>query len=279
MTDHRRPPRIAALRYVILIPLGLIWLLPLYVIVINAFKPNDAILTSPFGLSHLSLTPILNALRSPDFNILAGYGVTATLVVLVNVVSVVVCAPAAYVIARRASRAKGIVLMYLFAGAFIPAVVLIIPQVYVLRSVGLMGTIVGLVLVLATVTVPVSMFAYVPFIRSIPIDIDEAAAIDGAGRLRSFWSIVFPLMRPAVVTVCILNTTGVWENFIQPFIILGPGSPWHTVTTAIYGAVGPYQTDYSVVYPNLLLVILPLLIFYLLLQRQLVGGLAGSLKG
>lgn len=275
----RRPPRIAALRHSVLIPLGLIWLVPLYVIVVNAFKPNDAILTSPFAPSHLTLTPVLNALHSPDFNILAGYAVTATLVVMVNVVSVVVCAPAAYVIARRASRVTRIVLMYLFAGAFIPAVVLVIPQVYVLRSVGLMGTVLGLVLVLVTMTVPVSMFAYVPYVRSIPTEIDEAAAIDGAGRLRTFWSILFPLMRPAVLTVCILNTTGVWENFIQPFIILGPGSRWHTVTTAIYGAVGPYQTDYSIVYPNLLLVIVPLLAFYLLLQRQLVGGLAGSLKG
>lgn len=276
-SHHRR--RLASLRHVILVPLSIIWLVPLYVIVVNAFKSGDAIITSPFGLSHLTLKPLLSALHSPDFNILAGYAVTAVLAILVNVVSVVICAPAAYAVARRATRASRIVLMYLFAGAFIPAVVLVIPQVYVLRSIGLMGTVVGLVLVLATVTVPVSMFAYVPYVRTIPVEIDEAAAIDGAEGSRAFWSIIFPLMRPAVLTVCILNTTGVWENFIQPFIILGPGSPWHTVTTAIYGAVGPYQTDYSVVYPNLLLVILPLLVFYLLLQRRLVGGLAGSLKG
>lgn len=259
--------------------LGLLWLLPLYVIVINAFKRNDAIIAAPMNPVDLTLNPLIAAITNPYFNVLRGYAVTAVLVVLVNVVSVAVCAPAAYALARRATRGFRIILMYCFAGAFVPGVVLIIPQVYVLRQLGLMGTVVGLVLVFVTMTVPISMFAYVPYIQSIPVSLDEAAIIDGAGRLRVFFRIILPLMRPAVITVVILNTTGVWENFIQPYIILGPTSPFKTVTTAIYGAIGPYMTDYTVVYPNLLIVITPLLIFYILLQRKLIGGLAGSLKG
>lgn len=260
--------------------LGLVWVLPLLLIGLNSFKENHAIVRAPFGFDGLTLRPLTEALTSPTFNIMRAYFVTTLLVIVVNVASILACAPAAYVLARRNDRAARVTHIYLLSGAFIPAVVILIPEVFVLRELSLMGSLPGLMLVFVTFTVPISLFAYVPYIRTIPTDLDEAASIDGAGRWRTFWSVIFPLLRPAIVTVAILNTTGVWENFVLPYIILGPGSSHQTVTTAIQGAVGPYQTDYSIIYPNLLLVVTPLMIFYLLMQRQLINGLAsGAVRG
>ena len=95
-----------------------------------------------------------------------------------------------------------------------------------------------------------------------------------------FWSVIFPLMRPAVATMVILNTFSVWNDFANPQIILGPSSGLYTITTGIYAAVGEYSTDYTVVFPTLLLAAAPPLIAFVLLQRYIIGGLStGAVKG
>ena len=123
-------------------------------------------------------------------------------------------------------------------------------------------------------------FLFTAFARTIPKQIDEAASIDGAGRVRTFWSCIFPLMKPVVATLVVLNSVSVWNDFVNPQIILGPSSGLYTVTTGVYAAVGQYSTDYTVVFPTLLLAIAPILIFFIIMQRFIIGGLvAGATKG
>ena len=162
-------------------------------------------------------------------------------VVSVNVLSVALAGPVSYVIARRSERRYRMLLLLFVAGTFIPSQVLVIPVVYTLKFLGLMGTIPGFVLFETTLTLPFSIFLYAGYIMTIPASLDEAAAVDGAGRHRVFWSIVFPLMKPAVVTMVILNTFSVWNDFVNPQIILGPGSGLYTVTTGVYAAVSQYS--------------------------------------
>jgi raffinose/stachyose/melibiose transport system permease protein len=150
----------------------------------------------------------------------------------------------------------------------------------VLRAVGLIGTIPGFLLFESTTMLPVTIFLFTAYVRTIPRDIDEAAALDGAGRIRAFWSCIFPLMRPVVATMIVLNSVGVWNDFVNPQIILGPASGLYTVTTGVYAAVGQYSTNFNVVFPTLLLAIAPVLVFFIIMQRQIVGGLvAGATKG
>jgi raffinose/stachyose/melibiose transport system permease protein len=163
---------------------------------------------------------------------------------------------------------------------FIPGQVLVIPVIYVLKTVGLMGTVPGFLLYETTLTLPTSMFLYVSYIKTLPRELDEAALIDGAGRLTTFRRIIFPLMRPAVVTALILNTIGVWTDFVNPQIILGPASSLYTVTTSVYAAIGKYSTNFTVVYPNLLIAVVPVLVFFVIMQRNIVSGLTtGATKG
>lgn len=261
---------------------ALVMLVPLYLVVVNAFKPASEIRHRPFSADPgiLSTDYLQAALSSPDFNITKAFGITILFVVLVNALSLLLAGPAAYVIARGTRAWHKALMLVFLTGLFIPGQVLVIPVIYVLRYTGLMGTIPGFVLYETTLTLPLSMFLYVGYIKSIPRELDEAAQIDGAGRLRTFWQVVFPLMRPVVVTAVVLHTIGVWSDFVNPQIVLGPASGLYTVMTGVYGAIGLHTTDLTVVYPTLLLAIAPVLTFFVFMQRRIVGGLtAGATKG
>jgi ABC-type sugar transport system, permease component len=222
----------------------------------------------------------MKAITSPDFNVIQAYGITIVFVIAVNVLSLLICGPAAYAIARGTGKRFRIILLFVLTGLFIPGQVLVIPVIYVLKAIGLMNTVGGFLIFETTLTIPVSMFLFVAFIQSIPRELDEAARIDGAGRFGTYWRVIFPLMRPVVATAIILHTIGVWSDFVNPQIILGPGSGLYTVTTGIYQAISKYSTDFTTVYPNLLLAVVPVLAFFVIMQKQIVGGLtAGAVKG
>jgi raffinose/stachyose/melibiose transport system permease protein len=271
-----------AAKTIALAPFVIVMIVPLYLLVVNAFKSNDDIAVRPFSAEPklLSGSHLWAVVTSPDYNLLAAIGLTTFFVVVVNVLSLLLSGPAAYVIARGSGIRNRLLLLVFLVGLFIPTQALVIPVIYVLRYLGLMGTIPGFLLYETTLTLPVSMFLYVGYIASIPRELDEAAQLDGAGRVRTFWTVIFPLMKPVVVTAIILHTIGVWTDFVTPQIILGPGSGLYTVMTGVYAAIGLHTTDLSIVYPNLLLAVTPVLVFFVLMQKRIVGGLtAGATKG
>jgi raffinose/stachyose/melibiose transport system permease protein len=259
------------LRLAFIVLAALFMAVPIYLLVVNAFKPQAEIISTPFGFDLSTL--------SFDY-IVAAYGVTIALVIGVNIISLIVSVPAAYVIARSLKRRYRVLMLVLLAGLFIPGQALIIPGIYVLKSLGLMGTLQGFLLFETTLTIPVSIFLYVGYIQTIPRELDEAAKIDGAGQLRTLVTVIVPLMKPAIATAIVLHSIGVWSDFVHPQMILGPASGIYTVTTGVYAAIGQYTSDYTLVYPNLLLAVAPILIFFVFMQRKIVGGLtSGALKG
>lgn len=271
-----------ALRWAGLLVLSVVMVAPLYLLVTNAFKSQQDIVRSPFGwpADGFTLENLVDAATSTDFNVVGAYGFTAVLVVVVNLLSILVTGPAAYAIARGVRRGHRVVLLVLLAGLFIPSQAIVIPVIYVLKTVGLMGTVPGLLLFQTALTIPTTVFLFTAFVQSIPRELDEAARIDGASRFGTFWRVIFPLMRPAVATAVVLNSVGVWSDFVNPRIILGPGSGLYTVTTGVFGAISKYSTDFTIVYSNMLLAVVPVIVFYVLLQKRIIGGLtAGAIKG
>jgi raffinose/stachyose/melibiose transport system permease protein len=265
-----------------MVVLAAVMVLPLYLLVTNAFKTQRDIIASPFGVpaGGFTLDNIVAAATSTDFNVLVAYVTTTLLVVVVNILSVLVTGPAAYAIGRGTRRAHRVVLLILLAGLFIPSQAIVIPVIYVLKTIGLMGTLPGLVLFQTALTVPTTLFLFVAYVQSIPRELDEAARIDGASRIGTFWRVIFPLMTPAVATAVVLNSVGVWSDFVNPRIVLGPGSGVYTVTTGVFAAVSKYSTDFTVVYSNMLLAVAPVIVFYVLLQKRIIGGLtSGAVKG
>ncbi|WP_114558386.1 carbohydrate ABC transporter permease [Desertihabitans aurantiacus] len=268
--------------YVSVVAICALMLVPMYLLVVNAFKDQQDIVSRPFALDPGSMTleHLAAAWSNPDFDIAFGYAVTTALVLCVNIVSIGVCLPAAYVIARSSRRIFRVALLFFIAGMFVPTQVVLVPVIFVLRALGLMATFPGLVLFMASTTIPFTVFVFTGFIRMLPPTLDEAAAIDGAGRYGTLGRVIMPLMAPIIATVFILNSLSVWNDFASPQLILGPGSGLYTVTTGIYASVGEYSANYTRVFPTLLLAVLPILVVFVLTQRWVMSGLtAGSIKG
>ena len=268
--------RFAWLRPLVATGLCAVFFVPLYLVLANTFKPGDRISASPASLPWPpTLHNITAVLTRPDRLFWVSFG-NSVLITSVSVVTLtVLSAMLGHYLARsRSPWARGLTLV-LLAGLMIPPQVILIPISDVLRAGHLMGTVQGLVLFNVGYYVPFGVFVFSGFIRTVPIELEEAATVDGASPAKVFWRIVFPLLRPASASVLIFLGVWIWNDFIDPLIILGP-SRGTTITTGVYRAVGQYQSDFGSVFALMFLATLPVLAFYLALQRHFVKGLTGG---
>ncbi|MFF5258197.1 carbohydrate ABC transporter permease [Actinomadura viridis] len=185
---------------------------------------------------------------------------------------------AAYFLARQATRLGfGLYVLFLL-GIVLPFQLGMIPLFTMVDAAGLLGTYQGMVVFYTGIQLPFTIFLYTGFIRALPGDYANAALIDGAGHLRAFTQVVFPLLRPITGTVLILNAVFIWNDFFTPLLYLG-GSPRETVPVRIFAFVGQYVSDYGLVFAGLVLAALPILVVFLVLQRYVIKGFASGLKG
>ena len=264
------------LRPLVATSLSVLFFVPLYLVVANAFKHRDKISGSPASFPWPPTLDNLKAvLTRPDHL----FWVSLTNSVIITSVSVValtvLSAMLGHYLARSKSRWAKVLTLVLLAGLMIPPQVILIPITDVLRTMHLMATVQGLVLFNIGYYVPFGVFVFAGFVRGIPIELEEAATVDGAGKAAVFWKVVFPLLRPASASVMIFLGVWIWNDFIDPLIILGPGKG-ATVTTGVYRAVGQYQSDFGTVFALMFLATIPVLVFYLALQRHFIKGLTGG---
>jgi len=268
--------RFAWVRPLVATSLCAVFFVPLYLVLANTFKPGARISASPASPPWPpTLSNIEAVLTRPDHLFWVSLA-NSVLITSISVVTLtVLSAMLGHYLARsRSPWARGLTLV-LLAGLMIPPQVILIPIADVLRAGHLMGTIQGLVLFNVGYYVPFGVFVFSGFIRTVPLELEEAATVDGASPAKVFWRIVFPLLRPASASVLIFLGVWIWNDFIDPLIILGP-SRGTTVTTGVYRAVGQYQSDFGSVFALMFLATLPVLAFYLALQRHFVKGLTGG---
>jgi raffinose/stachyose/melibiose transport system permease protein len=190
---------------------------------------------------------------------------------------VVFSAMVAYVLARRRDRVGNIVTALILAGLVIPPAV--VPTIFVLQSMGLFKTLFGLILVEVAFTLPFSVLVFRAFVGSIPRELDEAAIIDGASPFKLFLHVIFPLLRPAIITVIVVNSVVIYNDFVNPLYFL-PGNENATVQLTLFQYQSQFSTAWNLLFADVLLITIPPLIMFIFFQRQLVSGLtAGSVKG
>ncbi|GAA1194614.1 carbohydrate ABC transporter permease [Streptomyces hebeiensis] len=253
------------------------FLFPVYALVSMAMKDPRQIAESPlappapptlanFGdaWSSASLGPAL---------------VNSTVITVASLLLLIVLgSTGAYYLARRA-RGLGYGLYVLFLlGIVLPFQLGMIPLYKLVDSLGWLGTYQGMVLFYTGIQLPFTVFLYTGFIRALPQDYAQAALIDGCDHRQAFTRVVFPLLRPITGTVIILNAVFIWNDFFTPLLYLG-GSDKETVPVGIFSFVGQYVSDYGLVFAGLVLAALPVLLVFLLLQRYVIKGFAGGLKG
>jgi raffinose/stachyose/melibiose transport system permease protein len=264
------------LRPIVALMLTALFFVPLYFVLTNTFKPSDKVGHSPASLPiPPTLTNLDKVLTRPD----GLFWVSLTNSIIITGVSVVILtvlsAMLGHYLARSHSRWTKVLTLALLSGLMIPPQVILIPITQMLRLLHIMASLQGLILFNVGYYVPFGVFVFAGFIRGVPVELEEAARVDGANRMQVFWRVVFPLLRPATASVMIFLGVWIWNDFIDPFIILGP-SQGTTVTTGVYRSIGQYQVDLGGVFAIMFLATLPVLIFYLALQKQFVKGLTGG---
>lgn len=250
---------------------------PLYFLLVSSFKTQGEIARSPLGLPDgLNFANYSRALEGLDF---FRHFYNSILITSVSVVLIVVLGSmAAYTIARKTNRLTRILRSYFLIGFMVPVQTTMLPLFLIMRNLNLLNTYQGLIFLHSNGAV-FAIFLYTGFMRAMPRDLEEAAAVDGASVFRTFWQIVFPLLKPVTMTLVIFNTIWIWNDFILGFLFLA-SSDKATLNMQVYNGVGEFQNDWEIMLPMLVLTTLPMVVFFLLMQRRIIGGLAtGSLKG
>ena len=217
------------------------------------------------------------AIEARDYMLVTAF-INSTIITVGSVaIMVVLGAMVAYVLQRRPSRWTKLADVLILAGLIIPPAV--VPTVWVLQKINLFKTLQGMVLIEVAFGLAFCILLFRAFIATIPRELDEAAVIDGAGPLRIFFSIIFPLLRSVIVTVIVIQSVNVFNDFVNPLYFL-PGDENATVQLTLFNFQSQFSTSYNLLFADILLITIPPLIMFMFFNRKIVEGLtAGAVKG
>ena len=267
--------------FFVLLALSVLFLVPIIIVIINSFKSRIYISSQPLKLPNaetfVALENYINGVTTSDFfsAFLRSLFITVVSVILI----VLFASMAAWSIVRSNSKiTKGIYYMLVFS-MIVPFQMVMYTMTYVTNRANL-DNVFGITFVYLGFGAGLSVFMLCGFIKSIPLEIEEAAMIDGASPIQAFFTVVFPMLKPTAITVAILNTMWIWNDYLLPYLVLG--SDKKTIPVAIQLAMqGAYgSTDYGGFMAMLVLAIVPIIIFYIFCQKYIIKGVvAGAVKG
>lgn len=257
---------------------ALIFLAPFYFLLANSVKTFGEILTNAaswpekFNWSNYSKAWELARFSEAFQNSLI---ITIASVILITLFS----AMAAYRMVRSNSKFNRILLMLFVAAMVVPFQTIMIPVLKVVNTLGVNNSILGLLMTNLGLSLPLAVFLFHGFVKSVPLEIEEAATVDGCNSITVFFRIVMPLLKPMMMTIIVLNALAIWNDYLLPSLILQKPE-LRTIPLATYSFFGQYTKQWDMALPALAIGILPIIAFYLLLQRYIVEGIAaGSVKG
>jgi raffinose/stachyose/melibiose transport system permease protein len=262
--------------------LMIIWcfivLFPIYVLIINSFKTKLTIYTNPFGLpAKWNFGNYKSVFRDGNFLLYFRNSFTVVLISLALVMAI--SALASYALANWRSKASHGFYLFFIAGMMLPIKIASIKLLELIRSLGLLNSIWGLVPIYVAMGMPIGIFVLTEFFREIPHELTEAAIIDGTGYFKIFGVIMLPLIRPALATVAIYNLIPFWNDLWFPMIFINDEKQ-KTLLLGVTRLFGQYQTDWSKVLAVLTLSAIPVLVLYLCMSKQFIqGATAGAVKG
>ncbi|MFC8600115.1 MULTISPECIES: carbohydrate ABC transporter permease [unclassified Isoptericola] len=270
---------VAGVSHTVLVIWCILVIAPMVWVLIGSFKTSSEIFASPFSLpAHWSFTNYVHAWVDAEIgrafvNTIVVVGAALVLVMLLG-------AMCAYVLARFEFPGRRAIYYLMLAGLTFPVFLAIVPLFFVLQNAGLLGTLPGLIVVYVAFALPFTVFFLYSFFRGLPDEIAEAAAIDGAGNWRTFFQVMLPMATPGMASVAIFNFLGLWNQFILP-IALNPQAENYVLSQRLAAFVSSagYAVDFGAMFAAVVVTIVPVLIAYLIFQRQLQGSVtAGTMK-
>ena len=255
-------------------------LFPLALIVLNSFKSRTAIFSDPLGLptgEALSLKGYASVMTNSDFPMYFGNSLIVTCVSLFFIL--LFGAMAAHAVSEYEFKGNSFITIYLIVGIMVPIRLGTVALLRLIVDLDLANTLTALILVYTAQGLPVAIFIFSEFLRSVSREIKDSARIDGLSEYRIFFEVVVPLVRPVIATVAVFSMIPIWNDLWFP-LILSPGEQTRTVTLGVQQFIGQYSVQWGSVLAALSVAILPVLVMYVIFSRQLIRGItAGAVKG
>ncbi|HTK07555.1 MAG TPA: carbohydrate ABC transporter permease [Ktedonobacteraceae bacterium] len=254
-------------------------LLPLFMVVLGSLRTTGELVSAPLSWPRQLHWENYTSILSGDNNFWSYLSNSVIVLVESLALLLAVSCPAAFVLARMVFPGREVVFNTYLLGLLFPAAVALLPLYIVLRNMGLLDSLGGVVLPQTAFFLPTTILILRNFFRAVPNDLEEAASIDGASKIRFFWSILLPLSRPALAVVIMMSTVASWNNFTLPLVILSTPTNM-TIPVGALQFQGEYSANWAAMLAFLTLAMIPAIIVYLMAERQIVAGLtAGALKG
>ena len=258
------------------------FLVPIFFILLNSFKGKLYISDNPFALptaeTFSGLTNYINGIEKTG--VFGAFGWSCFITVL-SVLAILLCTSmAAYYITRVKSKISSS-LYYLFVFSMIVPFQMVMFTMTKLANMFKLNNPLGMVLLYLGFGAGLSVFMFCGFVKSIPIEIEEAAMIDGCNPLQTFFGVVMPILKPTAITVSILNAMWIWNDYLLPYLVIGLSTEYKTIPVVVQYLVGSYGAkDMGAMMALLVLAIIPIIVFYLFCQKYIIEGVAaGAVKG
>jgi len=262
-----------------LIVISIIFIIPFIFIVLTAAKPGPEAAMFQFTLptEFLLLENLREVLEFGDGRMFLAMWNSIVITVSSSTLIVLLSAGIAFVMQRRQDRVASLASSIILAGLIIPPAV--VPTIFLLQRIGLYRTLLGMIMVQVAVTMPFAIITLRAFMATIPREIDEAAIIDGASPMQVFFRVILPLLRPAIITVVLVSSVGIYNDFTGPLYFL-PGAQNVTVQLTMYSYISQFNSQWNLLFANVLVITIPPLIMFIFFQRQIVAGMtSGAIKG
>lgn len=270
------------------IGLVVIFLVPLFLVLINAAKTNNEIISAPLSMPSDWSTlwaNILNIWNNPNLRYSQAL-VNSTIITVFSLMGITIfSAMAAWVLLRTKTKTSTAIFMIFVAAMVIPFQVVMFPMVkwfgifQSFTGIQMLRSYTGIIIAYIGFGSSLSIFMFHGFMKSIPHEIEEAAYMDGCGKFKTFFLIVLPILKPIYVTILILNGIWIWNDFLLPMLILGKGTPVQTIPLAVNNFAGAFLVSWDLMMTAILMALVPIIIFFLMAQKHIIKGMVeGSVK-
>ena len=262
---------------------------PFYLVFTNTFKSANDIVANPIGLAGMSFgqftTNLSNVVNNSNFNFWYAFGTSAVITVISLALLALLGGMAAWVICRNKTKWSTAIYMTFIASMTIPFQVVMLPLISTFRDVGkflgisMLQSFPGIIFAYCGFGGAMTVFILTGFIKGIPYELEEAAAIDGCTPEGTFFRIIFPLLKPVIMTVTILNGMWIWNDYLLPSLMLGQNGKVKTLPVAVQAFVGSYVKQWDLILTAALLAMIPMIIIFLIGQKQIMSGMVdGAIK-
>ena len=264
----------------LLAALAIIFLMPIFIVFTNSFKSKFSISQTPFELPNkITFVGIENYIKGiADTGFVSAFFWSLFITVSSVAVLIIFTSMTAWYLTRVKTLVNRIIYILLIFSMIVPFQMVMFTMSKTANTLGLDNPI-GIILIYLGFGAGLSVFMFSGFVKSVPLSIEESATIDGCNPLQTFWYIVFPVLKPTAITVAILNTMWIWNDYLLPYLVIG--NEYKTIPIAVQYLKGGYGSiDMGAMMAMLVLAILPVVIFYLSCQKYIIKGVAaGAVKG